>query len=159
MKTTCFLLLTIILFSSCGKNSSSKETIGQDDVSATTGMTNEQLSMRQAVTNLAVAQSSGQRHHWDSIYHHHDSLFWHHHNNYHHNTYTHDDHSHQWVPYDPAINHSHHYHHPYPGHLNDSLITVLNNHHHTNCEHHPGHHICHHHTMDSLHHVHNLHHP
>ena len=111
MKTTCFLLLTIILFSSCGKNSSSKETIGQDDVSATTGMTNEQLSMRQAVTNLAVAQNSGQRHHWDSIYHHHDSLFWHHHNNYHHNTYTHDDYSHQWVPYDPAINHSHHYHH------------------------------------------------
>lgn len=159
MKTICFLFLSIILFSSCGKNNSSKETIRQDDVSASTGMTNKLSSLRQALTNLTGAQNSGQQHHWDSIYHHHDSLFWHHHNNYHHNTYTHDDHSHQWVPYDPAINHSHHYHHSYPGHLNDSLIIVLNNHHHTNCDHHPGHHICHHHTMDSLHHVHNLHHP
>lgn len=158
MKIICLFIL-VIFFIGCDKNNGSKETVQADDLSASLSMTNELTDMRQAVTNLIAGQSYQQRHYWDSIYHHLDSLFWHHHNNYHHQTYIHDDHTHHWTSYDPAINHSHHFHHPYPGHLNDSLVTTTNSHHHTTCDHHPGHHICHHHTMDSLHHVHNLHHP
>lgn len=159
MKTILFLVMTLLLFISCDKSSSSKGVIQQADLSASAGLTTELSAMQQSLTNLISAQTSGQRHHWDSAYHHHDSLFWHHHNNYHHDTYSHDDHSHHWIPYDPAINHAHHYHHPYPAHLNDSLVTTPNNHHHTNCDHHPGHHLCHHHSLDSLHTIHNLHHP
>lgn len=158
MKTICFLIIVTILFISCDKNNQS-ETMQQDDLSASVSMVSELSAMQQSLNSLVAAQSLGQRQYWDSAYHHHDSLFWHHHNNYHHNTYTHDDHGHHWVPYDPAINHHGHYHHTYPGHSNDSLVTTLNNHHHTDCAHHPGHHICHHQTMDSLHYVHNLHHP
>ena len=51
------------------------------------------------------------------------------------------------------------FHHPYPNHPNDSLVTSLNNRHHTDCNHHPGHPICHHHTIGLLHTIHNLHHP
>ena len=153
-----YVLIIAVFVSSCNKNEST-ETIQQDDLAASVAMTGELSDMRQSVNSLITAPNPTQRLYWDSVYHHHDSLFWHHHNVYHHGTYTHDDHSHQWVPYDPTINHHGHHHPQYPGHLNDSLVTITNNHHHVNCEHHPGHHICHHHTMDSLHHVHNLHHP
>ena len=159
MKTIFTLFIVTLLYISCGKNNESTETIQQEDLSASVAMTSELSLMQQSVNNLIAASNSIQRLYWDSAYHHHDFLFWHHHNIYHHSTYTHDDHSHQWVGYDPAVNHHNHYHHSYPGHLNDSLVITLNNHHHINCEHHPGHHICHHHTMDSLHLVHNLHHP
>jgi len=158
MKIIFVLFIVTIQFISCDKNNQSGE-ITLDDLSASASMTSELSSMQQSLNSLVASQSLGQRQFWDSAYHHHDSLFWHHHNNYHHNTYTHDDHDHHWVAYDPGINHHFHYHHPYPGHLNDSLVTTPNNHHHTDCAHHPGHHICHHHTIDSLHHVHNLHHP
>lgn len=160
MKTICFLFIATLLFTGCDKNNESKETVEQDDLSASVSMTSELSGMQQSLSSLTAAQSPDQRHHWDSAYHHHDSLFWHHHNNYHHNTYTHDDHGHQWIPYDPAVNHHPHYHHPYPGHLNDSLVTTPNNHHHNNNDnHHPAHDMNHHHTLDSLHHVHNVHHP
>lgn len=160
MKTAiCLLFLTIAIFISCDKNNGSNETIQPGDLTASVSMANELSEMQQALSHLSAAQNGHDQHHWDSIYHHHDSLFWHHHQNYHHDTYTHDDHSHHWTAYDPAVDHSHHYHHSYPGHSNDSLITTPNNHHHSNCDHHSGHHICHHHTMDSLHHAHNTHHP
>jgi len=157
MKMLVYFLLVLFIIS-CNKDEKS-ETIQSDDLSASSNMTSELSFIQQALTNLISAQTANQRRHWDSVYHHHDSLFWHHHSIYHHNTYVHDDHSHSWTPYDPAINHSHHYHHSYPGHLNDSLLTTPNDHHHTDCNHHPGHHICHHHTLDSLHTIHNLHHP
>lgn len=158
MKTIFFLFLAIMLFISCDKNNQSGE-IKHEDLSASVSMTSELTAMQQSLNSLVAAQGLNQRQFWDSAYHYHDSLFWHHHNNYHHNTYVHDDHNHRWVAYDPGINHHYHYHHPYPGHLNDSLVTTPNSHHHTDCAHHPGHHICHHHTMDSIHHVHNIHHP
>ncbi|MCA6441447.1 MAG: hypothetical protein IM581_16070 [Chitinophagaceae bacterium] len=157
MKPIYVLLITVFVLS-CNKNEST-ETIQHDDLSASVAMAGELSAMQQSVNSLMIAPNHTQRLYWDSVYHHHDSLFWHHHNVYHHSTYTHDDHSHQWIPYDPIINHHGHHHPQYPGHLNDSLVTTTNNHHHVNCEHHPGHHICHHHTMDSLHHVHNIHHP
>jgi len=157
---TLFLVFAVLTFIvSCDKKNTSPETIQPDDLSASVAMTGEISSLQQSVTNLVVASNISQRLYWDSAYHHHDSLFWHHHNIYHHGTYTHDDHTHHWVPYDPAINHHGHHHPQYPGHPNDSLVTTPNHHPHVNCEHHPGHHICHHHTMDSLHHVHNIHHP
>ena len=159
MKTFFTLFIVTLLYISCGKNNESTETIQQEDLSASIAMTSELTAMQQSVTNLITASNSAQRLYWDSAYHHHDSLFWRHHNIYQHSTYTHDDHGHHWVAYDPAINHHNHYHHRYPGHLNDSLVLIRNNHHHTNCGHHTGHHICHHHTMDSLHLLHNLHHP
>ncbi|MEJ7675595.1 MAG: hypothetical protein WKF59_23535 [Chitinophagaceae bacterium] len=40
------------------------------------------------------------------------------------------------VPYDANINHQNHYHHKYPNHANDSLVTIQNNHHHNNTDHH-----------------------
>jgi hypothetical protein len=159
MKTYLLVFAALLFIVSCDKKNTSTDTIQPDDLSASVAMTGEISSLQQSVTNLVGASNISQRLYWDSAYHHHDSLFWHHHNIYHHGTYTHDDHTHHWVPYDPAINHHGHHHPQYPGHLNDSLITITNNHQHVNCEHHPGHHICHHHTMDSLHHVHNLHHP
>lgn len=159
MKIILLLLAMISSLIACNKPGNSSESIAPGDLMATTTMTSELSDINIALSNLKAAINMSQRLYWDSAYHHHDSLFWHHHNIYHHNTYSHDDHSHHWVPYDPAINHHGHHHHPFPGHLNDSLVTTTNNHHHTNCEHHPGHHICHHHTMDSLHHLHNLHHP
>lgn len=158
MKQICVFISAILVAMACNKNEST-ETIQQDDLSASVAMTGELSSLQQSMNSLMAAPNITQRLYWDSVYHHHDSLYWHHHNIYHHNTYLHDDHSHAWLPYDPAINHHGHHHPQYPGHLNDSLVTTTNNHHHVNCEHHPGHHICHHHTMDSLHHVHNLHHP
>jgi hypothetical protein len=160
MKTLAFLIILSLVITACNRNNdSNNETLSPDDLVASSGMSTEVSAMQLSLNNLLAASDANQRHHWDSAYHHHDSLFWHHHSIYHHNSYSHDDHSHHWAPYDPAINHQHHYHHSYPGHLNDSLVTETNDHHHTNCEHHPGHHICHHHTMDSLHHLHNVHHP
>lgn len=159
MKLTCFLFIAALLFISCDKNTEPDETIQQDDLSASVAMTSELSVMQQSLNNLIAASGTTQRLYWDSAYHHHDSLFWHHHNIYQHGTYSHDDHGHQWVPYDPAINHHGHHHPRYPGHLNDSLIITTNNHHHTNCDHHPGHHICHHHSIHSIHQLHNLHHP
>lgn len=155
------LLLSVLfcLLSACNKSSNTGEVIATVDLAASSTMASQISGMSISLTNLVAAPNMGQRLYWDSAYHHHDSLFWHHHNIYHHNTYSHDDHSHHWIPYDPAINHHGHHHPHYPGHLNDSLVTTANNHHHTNCEHHNGHHICHHHTIDSIHHVHNLHHP
>ena len=159
MKPILFLIIASLLFSSCDKNNESKETIQPEDLSAAVSMSTELTALQQSANNLSSASNLSQRIYWDSAYHHHDSLFWHYHNIYHHNTYSHDDHSHHWVPYDPSINHHGHHHPRYPGHLNDSLITTTNSHHHTDCNHHPGHHICHHHTIDSLHTIHNLHHP
>ena len=160
MKSFFFLFIATILFISCQKNPESKETIQQDDLMAASAMTSEVSIMQQSLNNLVAAPNQAQRLYWDSAYHRHDSLFWHHHNIYHHGTYQHDDHSHQWVPYNPGINHHGHHHPHYPGHLNDSLIIVASSiHHHTNCDHHPGHHICHHHTINSIHQLHNVHHP
>jgi len=159
MKNSLFLFLIITLLFSCNKNNNSSEPLAVDDLTASHEMASQLSEMEVSLNSLISAPTLDQRLYWDSTYHHHDSIFWYHHNIYHHNTYLHDDHSHHWVPYDPTINHHGHHHPPYPGHLNDSLVTTTNNHHHVNCEHHPGHHICHHHTMDSLHHVHNLHHP
>ncbi len=160
MKPILFLFIATLLFISCQKNNESKEIIAQDDLVAANAMTSEALVMQQSLNNLIAAPTQAQRLYWDSAYHRHDSLFWHQHNIYHHGTYTHDDHSHQWVPYNPAINHHGHHHPHYPGHHNDSLIIIpSSNHHHTNCDHHQGHHICHHHTIHSLHQLHNIHHP
>lgn len=159
MKTFCALLIAALFIVACDKKNESAETIQQTDLTAAAGMTTELSFMEQSLNSLIAAPNHAQRLYWDSAYHHHDSLFWHHHNIYHHSTYSHDDHGHQWVPYDPAVNHHNHHHHHYPGHLNDSLVITTNNHHHTDCHHHPGHHICHHHTIDSIHHVHNSHHP
>jgi hypothetical protein len=159
MKNSLLLFLSITLLFSCNKNNNSSETIAVDDLTASHEMTSQLSEMEVSLNSLISASTLDQRLYWDSAYHHHDSLFWYHHNIYHHNTYLHDDHSHNWVPYDPSINHHGHHHPQYPGHLNDSLVTTTNNHHHVNCEHHPGHHICHHQTIDSLHYVHNLHHP
>ena len=159
MKSIFFLFIATLLFIGCQKNTESDETIQQDDLVAASAMTNEISIMQQSLNNLISAPNQAQRLYWDSAYHHHDSLFWHYHHIYHHGTYSHDDHGHQWVPYDPAINHHGHHHPRYPGHLNDSLIITTNNHHHTNCDHHPGHHICHHHSIHSIHQLHNIHHP
>ena len=159
MKINILLILAITSLLACNKSNNSTEAIASDDLTASSTMTSRLSDMNIALNNLIAAPNQGQRLYWDSAYHHHDSLFWHHHNIYHHSTYSHDDHSHQWVPYDLAVNHHGHHHPHYPGHLNDSLVITTNNHHHTNCEHHPGHHICHHHTMHSLHQLHNLHHP
>ena len=159
MKSIFFLFIATLLFIGCQKNTESDETIQQDDLSASVAMTSELSVIQQSLNNLISAPNQAQRLYWDSAYHHHDSLFWHHHHIYHHGTYSHDDHGHQWVPYDPAINHHGHHHPRYPGHLNDSLIITTNNHHHTNCDHHPGHHICHHHSIHSIHQLHNIHHP
>lgn len=159
MKAICILVVTALYIMACKKSNNSNDTIAPDDLTASAAMTSRLTDMQTALNSLIAAPTLSQRKYWDSAYHHHDSLFWHHHNIYHHSTYTHDDHGHQWIPYDPTINHHNHHHHHYPGHLNDSLVTSTNNHHHTTCHHHPGHHICHHHTMDSLHHVHNSHHP
>ena len=159
MKIFYFLLVLSSFFYACNKSDNTTETLSSEDIAAANGMSTQLTGMQQSLNNLISASDANQRRHWDSIYHRHDSLFWHHHNNYHHNVYAHDDHGHQWVPYDPAVNHHNHHHPHYPGHLNDSLIVTTNNHHHTNCDHHPGHHICHHHTINSLHHLHILHHP
>ncbi|MEO7922202.1 MAG: hypothetical protein ABIR30_00840 [Chitinophagaceae bacterium] len=159
MKIFYFLLVLSLFIYACNKSAATTETLNPEDLTAAAGMSTEISVMQLSLDNLISASDANQRRHWDSAYHHHDSLFWHHHNNYHHNVYLHDDHSHQWIPYDPAVNHHNHHHPHYPGHLNDSLIVINNNHHHTNCDHHAGHHICHHHTMQTLHHLHNLHHP
>ena len=159
MKTIILLSIVITLLLACNKNDNPTETIAPDDLTAANTMTSRLSDMTTALNNLIAAPNLNQRQYWDSAYHHHDSLFWHHHNIYHHGTYLHDDHGHQWVPYNPAVNHHGHHHPHYPGHLNDSLVITTNNHHHTNCDHHPGHHICHHHTITSLHHLHNQHHP
>jgi len=123
-------------------------------------MSNELILIDAAIDSMLISTSSAHKQHWDNLYHQHDSLFWHHHNLYHHQTYAHDDHSHEWVPYSSSIHHTSHFHHPYPDHLNDSLIIHTNNHHHTNSDNHfTGHHVQQHHTLNSLHHLHNTHHP
>ena len=121
MKLFLFLFISGLFFISCNKSLSSDEIISPDDLAASVNMTTELSAMQLSLNNLISASDANQRHHWDSLYHHHDLLFWQHHNNYHHSTYTHDDHSHNWVPYDPNINHQNHYHHQYPNHTNDSL--------------------------------------
>ena len=149
----------MFLLAACDKEKGSQEVINQSDLVAANNMTTQLGTMQLALNNLINASSQPQRVFWDSIYHENDDLFWVSHTGYHHNSYEHDDHSHSWVPYDPAVNHHHHHHHHFPGHLNDSLVTTPNHHHHTTCHHHPGHHICHHHTLDSLHQIHNYYHP
>ena len=135
------------------------ETISAEDATATTNMRARYGSMSQSLNSLISATHHSEHLHWDSLYHHHDSLFWHHHNQFHHDTYTHDDHHHTWVPHHHATT-SHHYHHVYPGHPHDSLVTTHNAHSHNNNDrHYTGHDWHDHHVLDSLHHVHAAHHP
>ncbi len=160
MKIVFTFLLIVSVFIACDKSSNDASQLSEVDNEATQNMNAELAALSTSLNNLRSATTTDERHHWDSAYHHHDSLFWLHHNSYHHETYTHDDHSHHWAQYDPAINHHDHYHHSFPGHLNDSLVTIQNNHHHNSDDNHnPGHVINHHHTLDSLHHIHNQTHP
>lgn len=159
MKTTIFSILLISIVS-CSKNEEDSA-LSSTDASAVAGMTQQISHLEQALNNLVNATDVTQRHHWDSVFHHYNSQFWHHHNQYHHdNNHPHNDHNHNWINYDPAIDHSSHYHHPYEGHANDSLVIVANNHHTSNEPHHDVniHHLQHHNTIDSLHHLHQLHH-
>lgn len=130
-----------------------------NDSLSTVNMQAELSSMQQILDSLLATPYHTHQLYWDSLYHQHDSLFWHYHSQYHHEVYTHDDHHHEWVPYDLHINHNNHYHHVYPGHAHDSLITILNHHLHNISDHHfNGHCFIHHHILDSLNHIHNAHH-
>jgi hypothetical protein len=148
-----------LAFAACNKGGDEAEDISNEDLQATQSMETELSLMSTALNNIQSAVTISDKQYWDSQFRLHDSVFWHHHNQYHHETYTHDDHGHQWVPYDPTVNHHGHHHPHYPGHQNDSLIVTTNNHHHINCDHHHGHHICHHHRISDLHHLHHQHHP
>ncbi len=160
MKTTLAFLGIALVFIACDKKDNESSQLNEVDNVATQNMNTELAAISTSINNLASATTETDKHHWDSLYHLHDALFWQHHNSYNHESYNHDDHSHQWVQHDPNVNHQDHYHHPYPGHLNDSLVTIQNNHQHNNTDnHHPGHGIQHHHTLESLHHIHNQHHP
>ena len=161
MKYILGLLTVTLLILSCDKdNDKGNNKLSSEDLIASQSMAGELVSMQQALNSLRTAPDITHRQYWDNQYHYHDSLYWHYHANYHHEHYTHDDHHHEWLPYDPTINHSHHYHHTYPNHHNDSLVTSPNNHHHDNHDHHfPGHDLDHHHTLDSLHHIHHHYHP
>jgi len=153
---------TVLHTSSCTEDETDNDrsVLSAQDSVATAGMNHELHLMHAAHDSMMATPHHPHQLHWDSIYHHHDSLFWHHHHSYEHEAYAHDDHHHSWVPYDGSVNHDHHYHHPYPDHHNDSLITVHNTHHHDNGDgHHPGHGIDHHQSVDSLHHQHVMHHP
>ncbi len=134
MKPIFIAVFSLMIFSACKKTNDNSKTdiLSAPDIAATIGMTTELSIMQETESNLITATALSNQHHWDSIYHHHDSVFWHHHTNYHHESYFHDDHNHHWVQYDPTVDHHNHYHHTYPGHINDSLVTTGNNHHHTN---------------------------
>lgn len=159
MKTTLFCVLIFTLVS-CSKNKETEVSLNASDAAAVAGMLAEINSLGQAASHLDSAITSEQKHHWDSIYHHHNSLYWHHHNNYNVvNSHPHNDHEHQWVPYNPNIDHSHHYHHPYSANAHDSLVVVSNGHHPDHNANHPDIHNLHdHQVVDSLHRIHQIHH-
>ncbi len=156
-------VLLLVMLAGCQKQSANlpgdKNTLETLDSIAAVQMSSELTSMSTVLESLLSGTNHAHQQHWDNLYHQHDSVFWHHHNQYHHETYTHDDHYHQWVPYNTTISHTGHFHHAYPSHANDSLVTNANIHH-LNVVNHPfnGHHIRQHHTLDSLHHLHNSHH-
>lgn len=174
MKKIMLLLLPVFVMS-CNKSETSDNavtaatgnntnsntvTLTAEDVTTTNAIRSELMQMQQMLDSMLATPHLVHQRHWDSLYHHHDSLLWHHHNLFHYDTYTHDDHHHSWTSYDPHIDHTHHYHHHFPGHINDSLVTVHGNHSHDNVDHHyNGHDIHDHFLADSLHHVHSLHHP
>lgn len=159
MRTICFLLLSSIILIACEKENTSDE-ISAADLSTSVKMSAELSLMKQSLDNIIASTAQSEKLHWDSLYHVHDSLFWQYHHMYPHNHYAHDDHSHNWAIYDPTVNHHNHFHHPYPGHLNDSLVTTQNNHLHDNhSRHFRGHDLVQHQFMDSLHLVHQVYHP
>ncbi|RYZ49962.1 MAG: hypothetical protein EOP49_15050 [Sphingobacteriales bacterium] len=160
MKTAYLLSFVVIIFS-CTKNENkdNNESMAPADITASQSMRTEAVASRNALAALVSATTTSTRQHFDSAFHMHDSLFWVNHGAYHHGAYQHDDHNHHWVPYDSTVNHSHHYHHPYPGHAHDSLVVTPLNHNHDNTDgHHPGHDLSDHHTQDSLHQIHNHYH-
>ena len=159
MKTnlTCILILTMI---SCSKNNETAVILNSADAVAVAAMAGEIINLKQAASHLQSAATPEQSLHWDSIYHHHNSLYWHHHNNYNaQNGHPHNDHGHNWMPYNPNVDHSHHYHHPYSVNPHDSLVIVSNNHHPDQKTHDPKiHNLNDHHVVDSLHNIHQVHH-
>lgn len=160
MKLTLFIL-SMLLIASCSKTGESDVSLSPTDAAAAAGISTELNHLAVSVTNLRMASTAHNRHHWDSVFHHHDSLHWIHHSHYNiANNHPHNDHHHQWVPYNPGINHAHHYHSVQPGHVNDSIVVVPNNHHTSHHIFHPGIHGLHdHHVIDSLHNIHRLFHP
>lgn len=159
MRTIYLLLLTSIILIACDKKDYSDE-LSAADLSTSLKMSAELNLMKQSLDNIIASPGLPEKRHWDSLYHKHDSLFWQYHDMYPHNHYAHDDHYHNWTIYDPNVNHQGHFHHPFPGHLNDSLVTTQNNHLHDNhSRHFRGHDLLHHQFMDSLHLVHQVHHP
>lgn len=161
MKIVITSIALLALIVSCTKSTENVQELNTTDIAAVTGMVGEVNFLRQASLQLSTASTPQQRHHADSSFHHHDSLHWVHHSHYNTtNNHPHNDHIHNWVPYNPTVNHTHHYHPHHPGHPNDSLVVILNGHHTAPAPHHPGvHTINDHHVMDSLHHVHQGHHP
>lgn len=162
-KLISILALVSVLLYACNRNEDTTpavDILSVADSTASALMAHELESMHHSLDSLLLTPHHNEQVHHDSIYHHHDSLYWHYHNEYRHGTYAHDDHQHDWVPYDTTQDHSHHFHHSYPNHELDSLITTPNHHAHSNSDsHHPGHDLNEHHELDSLHNVHNLHHP
>lgn len=159
MKAISFCLLILLGFS-CSTSNEAEMDLNAADAAAVSGMLQETNNLKHTAANLTSATTSPERHHWDSIYHHHDSVYWHHHNTYNTaNHHPHNDHHHQWVPYDHVVDHSHHYHPPYPGHPHDSLVVIPNGHHSNhNTSHSSAHNLHDHHVMDSLHHIHQSYH-
>ena len=158
------MLLLVITVFSCKQEKDNAvpvdETISTTDLSATNAMRSDLGNMQQTLDSLLATPHHTQQLHWDSLYHYHDSLFWHHHNDFQHDHYTHDDHHHSWTDYDSHIDHAHHFHHVYPGHEHDSLVTTHNAHTDENSDHHyAGHDFHDHHILDSFHAIHNAHHP
>lgn len=162
MKTFLVKLIVLILLTatilSCEKKSDAEPAVDQTDV-ALSAMNIELNNLKDLSIQLASTTNPQQQSHLDNSFHHHDSLYWHHHHTYNSSHNAHNDHTHQFVHYDPNVNHSHHYHPAYPDHLHDSLIVVPNGHHPNHHTYHPGIHSLHdHHVIDSLHKVHQNHH-
>ncbi|MEP6615931.1 MAG: hypothetical protein ABJA57_05100 [Ginsengibacter sp.] len=159
MKTSIFYI-TCFFIISCSKTTDTAGNLDASDAAAVSGMINETNILMGVSTQLEHAVTSDQIHHLDNLYDEHDSIFWHHHNSYNEaNNQPHNDHTHAWVPYDPSIDHSHHFHPAYPDHFHDSLVEVPNNHHADYNIYHPDIHSLHdHHVIDSLEHLHQLYH-